>query len=95
MQEQIREQTIAPEISYDSFQEYELDNIAANEGISIFYRNKTDEARCFSIDLRRLQHKQKVIVMQDKAIGPPDKRCHFEPNKTLKKHHHCFIFSEL
>ena len=59
--------------------------IAANEGISISYRSKTDEARRSSAASGRLQRKRKVL--QDKAneFGPPDKRCHFESSRNTEE----------
>ena len=52
--------------------------IAANEGISISYRSKTDEARRCSAAARRLQRKRKSLQDTTNQFGPPDKWCHFE-----------------
>ena len=55
--------------------------IAANEGTSISYHSKTDEARKSSAAARRTQRKRKALYDKDNKFGPPDKRCNFPKEK--------------
>ena len=59
--------------------------IAANEGISISYRSKTNEVRQSSAAARRLQRKRKAMQDKTNEFGPPDKRCHLEQQQNTDK----------
>ena len=48
--------------------------IAADEGTSISYRSKTDEARKSSAAARRRERKRKALYDNDNELGPPDRR---------------------
>ena len=58
--------------------------IAAEEGTSISYRSKTDEARKHSAAARRSERKRKTTADKENEFGPPDKRCHFS-EKQMKR----------
>ena len=59
--------------------------IAANEGISISYRSKTDEARRCSAAARKINRKRKALQDKTNELGSPDKRCHLQQEQSTDK----------
>ena len=58
--------------------------IAADEGTSISYRSKTDEARKCNAAARRSERKQKATCDKENEFGPPDKRRHLSEKQSKK-----------
>ena len=60
-------------------------HLAASNGVSLPYNDKSKEARKSEAKKRSVQRAQKTNSDSTTEHGPPDRQCHFEKERLLAK----------